>query len=89
MARTQNRAHYHRSRHPIAMHHARFTAAVAAVLSILAGCSTQQLYGAGQAWQKTECTKIIDAQERSRCLASTNTSFDEYQRQRDAARAVK
>ena len=54
---------------------------------IFGGCSAQQLYGAGQAWQKSECLKIIDAQDRSRCLSSTATSFEQYKRERDAASA--
>ena len=50
------------------------------------GCSSQQAYGVGQAWQRNECYKIGDAQERGRCLASSSTSYDEYKRQSDAAR---
>jgi hypothetical protein len=56
---------------------------------IFGGCSAQQLYGAGQAWQKNECLKIIDAQDRSRCLSSTATSYEQYQRERGAASAPK
>jgi hypothetical protein len=54
---------------------------------IFGGCSAQQLYGAGQAWQKNECLRIIDAQDRSRCLSSTATSYEQYKRERDAASA--
>jgi hypothetical protein len=50
------------------------------------GCSSQQLYGAGQAWQKTECQRLPDADQRARCLKSSATSFDEYQRQAGALR---
>ena len=53
----------------------------------LAACTTQQLYGTGQAWQKQECNRIVDAQERGRCLASTNTSYEEYRRQSEAVKA--
>jgi hypothetical protein len=56
---------------------------------LVAACSTQQVYGAGQAWQKAECSRIVDAQERSRCMASTNTSYEEYKRQQEAARAAR
>jgi hypothetical protein len=52
----------------------------------LGACSSQQAYGAAQAWQRNECFKINDAQERSRCLASTSTSYEDYKRQADAAR---
>lgn len=54
----------------------------------LAACSTQQAYGAAQAWQRNECHKIIDAQERSRCLASSSTSYEDYKRQSEAARKL-
>jgi hypothetical protein len=50
------------------------------------GCSSQQTYGVGQAWQRNECFKINDAQERSRCLASASTSYEEYNRKAEAAK---
>ncbi len=55
----------------------------------LPACSSQALYGTGQAWQRQECNKIIDAQERGRCMASASTSYDEYKRQADAAKGAK
>lgn len=58
-----------------------------AAASLLAACSSQQLYGAGQAWQRNECVKLQDAQERQRCMDSTATSYDAYQRQAAAAKA--
>lgn len=51
------------------------------------GCSTQQAYSAGQAWQRQECNKIQDAQDRSRCMDSTQTSYEDYKRQSEAARS--
>jgi hypothetical protein len=55
----------------------------------LHGCSSQQVYGAGQAWQRLECNKIIDTQERDRCMKSASTSYDEYKRQAEAAKAAR
>lgn len=55
----------------------------------LAACSSQQTYGVGQTWQRNECYKINDLQERNRCLASANTSYEEYKRQSDAAKSPK
>lgn len=57
--------------------------------SFFAGCSSQQAYGVGQTWQRNECYKINDAQERSRCMSSASTSYDEYKRQSDAAKGTK
>jgi len=42
------------------------------------------MYGAGQGWQRQECIKINDMQERNRCMASVSMSYDEYKRQVDA-----
>jgi len=49
--------------------------------ALLAGCSSQQLYGVGQGWQQQECIKLPDPQERNRCMASSKRSYDEYQRE--------
>jgi hypothetical protein len=62
-------------------------AAIAAMVG--AGCSSQQLYGVGQGWQRQECNKISDTQERSRCMASSSTSYDRYKRDSEAAKAGK
>jgi hypothetical protein len=51
----------------------------------LSACSSQQLYGVGQAWQRNECFKITDQQERSRCLSSSSTSYEQYKREARAA----
>ncbi|MFZ2648987.1 MAG: hypothetical protein WA210_02675 [Burkholderiaceae bacterium] len=69
-------------------HHLFSLALVLCLAGLVQACSTQQAYGAGQAWQRQECNKIIDAQERGRCMASTNTSYDEYKRQAEAARGT-
>ncbi len=54
-----------------------------AMAALLAGtgCTTQQLYNTGQAWQRNECGRIMDQQERSRCLSSTSTSYEAYKQQ--------
>lgn len=56
---------------------------------LFAGCSTQQAYDMGQAWKRNECFRINDTQERNRCMASTSTSYEEYQRESKAARNPK
>jgi hypothetical protein len=56
------------------------------LLALCSGCSSQRVYGAGQAWQRNECMKINDAQERARCLAAAGTSYESYQRQAEEAK---
>jgi hypothetical protein len=56
---------------------------------VLQACSSQQIYGAGQAWQHLECSKINDTQERNRCMASASTSYEEYRRQAEAAKGAR
>ena len=48
-----------------------------------AACSSQQSYATGQAWQQNECNKIIDMQDRERCMIRTRGSYDTYQRRVD------
>ena len=55
----------------------------------LSSCSAQQAYDVGQAWQRNECYKIVDAQEHARCMASTSLSYDEYKRRTEAAKTSK
>jgi hypothetical protein len=52
----------------------------------LAGCSSQMAYNSGQAWQRQECMKLLDAEQRQRCLASTATTYEDYRRQAEAAK---
>ena len=52
----------------------------------LSSCSSQQVYGMGQAWQRNECYKLVDAQEHGRCMAGTSMSYDEYKRRIEAAK---
>lgn len=59
------------------------TAALAATLP--SGCSTESLYSAVHGWQRNECNRFADADQRTRCLAGTETSYSDYQHQRRAA----
>ena len=52
----------------------------------LSGCSSSLLYNTGQAWQRDQCQRIQDFQERSRCLAKAGMTQDEYQRQTEGLR---
>jgi membrane protein DedA with SNARE-associated domain len=53
------------------------------VCALGAACSSQQTYATGQGWQRNECNKIVDMQDRERCMARTRDSYDTYQRQVD------
>ena len=52
----------------------------------LSGCSAQQLYANGQGWQKQECQKVLDREQRTRCEHSAATSFERYQAEAAAAK---
>ena len=52
----------------------------------LAGCSSQQLYATGQGWQKQECQKILEREQRTRCEQSAATSYERYQAEAVAAK---
>jgi hypothetical protein len=54
----------------------------ACLLAGLAACSAQQLYAGGQAWQRNQCFKLVDAVQRERCLARTRVPYDQYERER-------
>lgn len=53
-----------------------------AALALLAtgGCSSQQAYGVGQAWQRNECYKLAEMNDRQRCLKEADRSYDSYQK---------
>ena len=50
-------------------------------LAIMAsGCTSAQLYDAGQGWRQNQCGKILAADERSRCLDVARMPYDEYRK---------
>ena len=52
----------------------------------LSGCASSLLYNTGQAWQRDQCQRIADFQERSRCLARAGMSQEAYQREVEGVR---
>jgi hypothetical protein len=47
----------------------------------MSGCSWHQAYDMAQGWQRNACFRIMDAQERDRCVAGTGMAYEDYQRQ--------
>ncbi len=58
----------------------------AAILSVEAGCTWQQAYSAGQAWQRNACNRLVEQTERERCLSNTNMPYDDYRRRSEGAK---
>jgi hypothetical protein len=50
---------------------------------LLMGCSNQQIYTAVQENRRVECSKLPQVQF-EKCMSEYNTSYDEYERQRQA-----
>jgi hypothetical protein len=61
----------------------RLTAGAAAALlaCLLAACSAEQGYNAGQAWQRNQCARIPDKAEYDRCMSNTGGSYESYKRE--------
>jgi hypothetical protein len=56
------------------------------VLLVASGCTTQQAYYSTQTWQRNECNKLIDQNERDRCIGRTSLTFEDYKRQTEDGR---
>lgn len=57
---------------------------VAAILTT--ACTTQMAYDSSQNWQKQQCLKINDREERMRCEKSTAMSYEKYRAEAEAVR---
>jgi hypothetical protein len=67
----------------------RLVSTAAIVLATAAGCSAGVTYNSAQNWQRLECQKIQDLSARNKCLADASTSYEDYKRQSESARAAK
>jgi hypothetical protein len=64
------------------------TAALAlAALLALAACTAEEFYSAGQAYQRSQCEKIVDRVEYERCLKDADLAYDEYKRRKEEEEA--
>jgi hypothetical protein len=59
----------------------KYMGAIAAI-AVLSGCSNQEIYNSQQGAKENECQKIIDANERHRCLEAAHESYDKYEKRR-------
>ena len=56
-------------------------AVIQIVCSFASGCTSQQIYGTGQEYQRNQCLHIPDKIESDRCMSKINTSYDAYKRE--------
>ena len=53
------------------------------IVFILSGCTAEQLYSTGHAYQRNQCFNIPDQNASNDCLSKTNTKYDDYKRERE------
>jgi hypothetical protein len=58
------------------------------VLAVLAGgCTSEQMYGTGQNWQRNQCNRMPDGDERRECMARADVWYDDYAKRVGVAKA--
>lgn len=53
------------------------------------GCSSEQYYATGQSLQRSACNRLIDRQERQRCLSKADVPYETYRHDSDEFRSSK
>lgn len=48
-----------------------------------AGCGNHALYNAGRGWQKNECQKIVENEERASCMEDAAKSSERYKKEQE------
>ena len=54
---------------------------ILALVIALGGCSAEQAYQSGQAWQQNQCNGIADKAEYDRCMSKASMSYESYKRE--------
>lgn len=54
-----------------------------ALLALLGGCTSQQVYNSTSEWRAQQCAKL-EAREQADCTAQARTSYGEMKKDRDA-----
>jgi hypothetical protein len=55
----------------------------ATIAMCLSGCSNEQVYNSLSGAKESECQKIVDANERNRCLDAAKEPYGKYQQRRE------
>lgn len=58
---------------------------VLGLVALLSGCSSAAWYAAGQSYQRNQCLKIPNLDERQRCLDKVNTDYNTYTKETSPA----
>ncbi|MFZ5875691.1 MAG: hypothetical protein ACOYXU_04690 [Nitrospirota bacterium] len=48
------------------------------LLLLVSACSSRQLYDAGEGWRRHECNRLLDYDERARCMETATMPYDTY-----------
>jgi hypothetical protein len=52
----------------------------------MSACSSETLYLSGQSWQRNECNKLVDVQDRQRCIQKVDKPYDAYKQEAEGAK---
>jgi len=52
-----------------------------------AGCTAEQAYNTGQAYQRNQCAQMPDKTDYERCVRNADGSYDSYKRQTEPAQS--
>jgi hypothetical protein len=51
-----------------------------------ASCSNKELYNASRGWQQNECQKIVENEDRARCMEAATKSFEQYKKEQETVK---